>query len=128
MRTLEIPLVFAARDRAHEGGEFRFLHAGIDRRVVLAQPARQDFCRAQRPQRIPRRQRQVRIDLGTRIARMHRAGIEPVLDAVVHTAFPMAMRERSLETGAMVDYLAGLFNLLKESMASNALFVYIHNY
>lgn len=47
------------------------------------------------------------------------------VDAVVHTAFPMAMRERSLETGVMVDYLAGLFNLLKESMASNALFVYI---
>ncbi len=47
------------------------------------------------------------------------------VDAVVHTAFPMAMRERSLETGVMVDYLAGLFNLLKETIVNNALFVYI---
>ncbi len=47
------------------------------------------------------------------------------VDAVVHTAFPMAMRERSLDTGVMVDYLAGLFNLLKETIANNALFVYI---
>lgn len=47
------------------------------------------------------------------------------VDAVVHTAFPMAMRERSLETDVMVDYLAGLFNLLKETIAVNALFVYI---
>lgn len=47
------------------------------------------------------------------------------VDAVVHTAFPMAMRERSLETSVMVDYLAGLFNLLKETMANDALFVYI---
>jgi len=47
------------------------------------------------------------------------------VDAVVHTAFPMAMRERSLETGIMVDYLTGLFNLIKESIANNALFVFI---
>ncbi len=47
------------------------------------------------------------------------------VDAVVHTAFPMAMRERSLETGIMVDYLAGLFNLLKETISNNALFVYV---
>jgi len=47
------------------------------------------------------------------------------VDAVVHTAFPMAMRERSLETSVVVDYLAGLFNLLKEAIANNALFVYV---
>lgn len=47
------------------------------------------------------------------------------VDAVVHAAFPMSMRERSLDTGVMVDYLAGLFNLLKAALANNALVVYI---
>lgn len=47
------------------------------------------------------------------------------VDAVVHAAFPMSMRERSMETSVVVDYLAGLFNLLKESIANNALFVFI---
>ena len=46
-------------------------------------------------------------------------------DAVIHAAFPMAMRERSLETGFVVDFMAGLLNLAKEAVHNNALFIYI---
>ncbi len=47
------------------------------------------------------------------------------MDVVVHTAFPMAMRKHSLETDVMVNYLTGLFNLLKETVANNSLMIYI---
>jgi len=47
------------------------------------------------------------------------------VDAVVHAAFPMALRQRSLETGAVTDAMAGLFNLLKGSVKNRSLFIYI---
>lgn len=47
------------------------------------------------------------------------------VDAVVHAAFPMALRQRSLETNAVTDATAGLFNLLKESVKNHSLFIYI---
>jgi len=47
------------------------------------------------------------------------------VDAVVHTAFPMAIRQRSLKTDSVTDATAGLFNLLKESVKTQSLFIYI---
>ncbi len=47
------------------------------------------------------------------------------VDAVVHAAFPMPLRQRSLETGAVTDAMAGLFNLLKEAVKNRSLFIYI---
>lgn len=47
------------------------------------------------------------------------------INAVIHTAFPMAARERSLETCMAADFTAGLLNLLKASAENNSLFIYI---
>jgi len=47
------------------------------------------------------------------------------VDTIIHAAFPMALRQRSMETGFVVDFTTGLFNLLKETLANKALFVYI---
>lgn len=47
------------------------------------------------------------------------------INAVIHTAFPMAARERSLETKIATDFTAGLMNLLKASAENDALFIYI---
>jgi len=47
------------------------------------------------------------------------------VDTVVHAAFPMAIRQRSLETSAITDATAGLFNLLKEAVKNRSIFIYI---
>ncbi|RJQ29806.1 MAG: NAD-dependent epimerase/dehydratase family protein [Peptococcaceae bacterium] len=46
------------------------------------------------------------------------------VDVIIHAAFPMPVRERSMETKHIGAALAGLFNLLKEAVAREALFVY----
>jgi nucleoside-diphosphate-sugar epimerase len=46
------------------------------------------------------------------------------VDVIIHAAFPMPVRERSMETKHIGAALAGLFNLLKEAAAREALFIY----
>ncbi|ACV63616.1 NAD-dependent epimerase/dehydratase [Desulfofarcimen acetoxidans DSM 771] len=47
------------------------------------------------------------------------------VDAVIHTAFPMTIRERDLNSGLVSDVLTGFFNVLKGALNNNALLVYI---
>lgn len=47
------------------------------------------------------------------------------VDAVVHLAFPMALRHRFIETPVIIEILAGLLHLIKTALTGNALFVYI---
>lgn len=47
------------------------------------------------------------------------------VDAIVHLAFPMALRQRSVETQVITDILAGLLNLIKAAIDRNSLFIYI---
>ncbi|OPX84741.1 MAG: dTDP-glucose 4,6-dehydratase [Pelotomaculum sp. PtaB.Bin104] len=47
------------------------------------------------------------------------------VDTIVHLAFPMALRQRSIETPVITGILAGLLNVIKAALASDALLVYI---
>jgi len=47
------------------------------------------------------------------------------VDSIVHLAFPMALRQRSIETRVVTEILTGLLNLIKAALERNALFVYI---
>jgi len=47
------------------------------------------------------------------------------VDAVVHLAFPMALRHRSIETQTLTEILAGLLHLIKAALLNNALLVYV---
>lgn len=47
------------------------------------------------------------------------------VDAIVHLAFPMVLRQRSIETQVITEILAGLLNLIRVALERNALFVYI---
>lgn len=47
------------------------------------------------------------------------------VDAIVHLAFPMALRQRSIETQVITDILAGLLNLVRAAIDRNSLFIYI---
>ncbi len=47
------------------------------------------------------------------------------IDTVVHLAFPMSLRHRSVETKAITDIMAGLLNLIKSVLDRNALLIYI---
>ncbi|OPY58744.1 MAG: dTDP-glucose 4,6-dehydratase [Pelotomaculum sp. PtaU1.Bin035] len=47
------------------------------------------------------------------------------VDSIVHLAFPMALRQRSIETRAITDILTGLLNLIRAALANNAILVYI---
>ncbi len=47
------------------------------------------------------------------------------VDTIVHLAFPMALRQRSIETPVITEILAGLLNLIGAALERNALFVYI---
>lgn len=47
------------------------------------------------------------------------------VSAVIHAAFPMALRERVLDGKLVSEVLTGLFNILKGAVNNNALVVYI---
>jgi len=47
------------------------------------------------------------------------------VDTIIHAAFPMSTRERSMNTSEVIDFMGGLFNLLKESISNQAVFIYI---
>lgn len=47
------------------------------------------------------------------------------VSAVIHAAFPMALRERVLDGKMVSEVLAGLFNVLKGALNNNALVIYI---
>lgn len=47
------------------------------------------------------------------------------VDSIVHLAFPMALRRRSIETKAITEILTGLLNLIKAALHRNALLVYV---
>lgn len=47
------------------------------------------------------------------------------VDAIVHLAFPMVLRQRAIDTQVITDILAGLLNLIRAALERNALFVYI---
>ncbi|WP_066632786.1 NAD-dependent epimerase/dehydratase family protein [Desulfolucanica intricata] len=47
------------------------------------------------------------------------------VDAVIHAAFPMTLRERDLNSRTVSGVLTGLFNVLKGALNNNALMVYI---
>lgn len=47
------------------------------------------------------------------------------IDTIVHLAFPMALRHRSIETRVITENLTGLLNLVTSALDRNALFVYI---
>jgi len=46
-------------------------------------------------------------------------------DTIVHLAFPMSLRQRSIETPVVVEILTGLLNLIKAALARDALLIYI---
>jgi nucleoside-diphosphate-sugar epimerase len=46
-------------------------------------------------------------------------------DTIVHLAFPMALRQRSLDTSVITGNLAGVCNMIKAAVSRNALLVYI---
>lgn len=46
-------------------------------------------------------------------------------DTIIHLAFPMALRQRSLDTPIITENLAGVCNLIKAAVSRNALLVYI---
>lgn len=46
-------------------------------------------------------------------------------DTIVHLAFPMALRQGSIETGVITGTLAGLLNSIRAALAAQALFIYI---
>ncbi|OPX92102.1 NAD-dependent epimerase/dehydratase family protein [Pelotomaculum sp. PtaB.Bin117] len=45
-------------------------------------------------------------------------------DTVVHLAFPLALRERSIETPVITGILTGLLNLIQAALARDALLIY----
>lgn len=45
-------------------------------------------------------------------------------DTIVHLAFPLALRERSIETPVITGILTGLLNLIKAAIARDALLIY----
>lgn len=47
------------------------------------------------------------------------------VDSIVHLAFPMALRQRSIETRVITEILSGLLNLIRAALDRNALFIYI---
>ena len=47
------------------------------------------------------------------------------VDTIVHLAFPMALRRRSIENQVITGTLTGLLNLIKAALEQNALLVYI---
>jgi len=47
------------------------------------------------------------------------------VDTIIHLAFPMALRQRAIETRVITEILAGLLNLIRAALERNALFVYI---
>jgi nucleoside-diphosphate-sugar epimerase len=47
------------------------------------------------------------------------------VDAIVHLAFPMALRQRSIETKVITEILSGLLNLVQAALASGTLLIYI---
>jgi len=47
------------------------------------------------------------------------------VNAVIHAAFPMTLRERDLNSRVVSDVLTGLFNVIKGALNNNALLVYI---
>lgn len=47
------------------------------------------------------------------------------IDTIVHLAFPMALRHRSIETRVITEILTGLLNLITSALDRKALFVYI---
>jgi len=46
-------------------------------------------------------------------------------DTIVHLAFPLALRERSIETPVITGILAGLLNLIRAAITRDALLIYI---
>jgi nucleoside-diphosphate-sugar epimerase len=46
-------------------------------------------------------------------------------DTIVHLAFPMALRQRSLDTSLITENIAGVCNLIKAAVSRDALLVYI---
>ncbi|MFX4263316.1 NAD-dependent epimerase/dehydratase family protein [Pelotomaculum propionicicum] len=46
-------------------------------------------------------------------------------DTIVHLAFPMALRQRALDTALIAENLAGVCNLIKAALKRNALLVYV---
>jgi len=47
------------------------------------------------------------------------------VDTIIHLAFPMSLRQRSIETPVITGILTGLLNLIKAALARDALLVYI---
>lgn len=47
------------------------------------------------------------------------------VDSIVHLAFPMVLRQRSIETRVITEILTGLLNLIRAALDRNSLFVYI---
>lgn len=47
------------------------------------------------------------------------------VDTIVHLAFPMALRQRAIETRVVTEILAGLLNLIRAALERKALFIYI---
>lgn len=47
------------------------------------------------------------------------------VDTIVHMAFPMALRQRSVEAQAVADITAGLINLINAALERGALLIYI---
>lgn len=47
------------------------------------------------------------------------------IDTIIHLAFPMALRQRSIEPRDITEILSGLLNLIRVALESNALFIYI---
>ncbi|NLI11045.1 NAD-dependent epimerase/dehydratase family protein [Pelotomaculum propionicicum] len=47
------------------------------------------------------------------------------IDTIIHLAFPMALRQRSIEPRAVTEILTGLLNLIKAALERDALFIYV---
>lgn len=47
------------------------------------------------------------------------------IDTIVHLAFPMVLRQRSVESRSLADIMAGLINLINAALEHNALLIYI---
>lgn len=47
------------------------------------------------------------------------------VDAIVHLAFPMALRQRSIETKVITEIMSGLLNLAQAALARGTLLIYI---